>query len=107
MLRESVWDFVCSSCSENQLLSLLASLIFIVGKVDCKLGKDRVKLILFAGDHIEDAKTRDTTYATCERQELQLELDRLETLYLTWNLRVAAADKYFVPMISVLAYREL
>ena len=100
-------DFECLNGSENQLLSLLASLIFIAGEVDCELCKDRIKLILFAGDHIEDAKTRDTTYATCKRQELQLKLDRLETLYLSWNLRVAAADKYFVLMISVLAYREL
>ena len=100
-------DFVCFSGSENQLLSLLASLTFIAGEVDCELGKDRVKLICFTGDHVEDAKTRNTANATGERQELQLELDRLKTLYLAWDLRVAAADKYFVLMISVLAYREL
>ena len=67
--------FVCLSCSENQLLSLLVSLTFIAGEVDCELGKDMIELICFTGDHVEDAKTRDTTNATCKRQELQLELD--------------------------------
>ena len=101
------FDFVCLSCSKNELLSLLASLTFIAGEVNCELGKDRVKLICFTGDHVEDAKTRDTTNATGEWKELQFELDRLKTLNLAWDLRVAAADKYFVLMISVLAYREL
>ena len=63
-------DFVCFSGSENQLLSLLVSLTFIAGEVDCELGKDMIELICFTGDHVEDAKTRDTTNATGERKEL-------------------------------------
>ena len=85
----------------------LLFLILRLFKVDCKLLENMVQTVSISRDHINDAQARASTHTTDQREQLKLELNRLEALYLTRDLRVAPAYEHLTLCIFLLVDLKL
>ena len=90
--------------SEKNLFGLRCRSAIFVIKVNRELGKLVVKLVLLARYHVKDAQTRDTAHSTHKWKQLQLKVDRLESLNFPGYLGVTAADEHLTLVLTVRAH---